>query len=143
MSYYIKYEAMENPNDLSSDLDRCHSKTHYDFAVLTHKMLKHMFKYIGHNVWHVLDNDGWSIDNKQENLIHSVKTIVFDKLQERVSFYDKLKESFYNIDTVRSNDYAQFSILLQVSSLRLKDQKFIKNLIKELKSFFYVETYNI
>jgi hypothetical protein len=164
MSLYIKDEKMEtsqeenresltegedvgimNDNvDLGIDIDRCHSKLHNDFAILISKMLKKNYKYIGHNEWiFTIENNIWKKDIKQQHLINEIKTTIFDKIQERVSFWDKKKELVKFVDENIYQDYAKFSTNLQLASLRLKDIRFLKALIKELKPFLYDEHHDV
>ena len=106
----------------------------YDIANVIYIILKNNFRYIENNVWEYLEDNKWYVDKKNEKLKHAIKTIVCKEFIERSIFWAKKTE------TVNSKSDMISSKLLFIGT-KLKEDKYISNIIKECKQFFINNEY--
>ena len=131
------HAAYDN-NEITKYIDMCAlNSSHYDIALVCYKYLLNKHRYIKNNIWEYMTitekgEDIWSIDNNNEHIIYSIKTIICSAFTER---------SIYWSSNTEDNTYQDTEIiskkLLNISS-KLKDTKYISLLIKECKQFFIV-----
>jgi hypothetical protein len=125
-----------NSSYLNNYIDICigSNGSHYDVAKVIYELIKDKFIYCGKNNWKYIENNENIIDEKQSKLKGELKSTVINNFIMRSNYWDdkSLSETDQNI----SLDY-QFksSILLQIGN-KLKDDKFLNCIIKELKQFF-------
>jgi len=106
----------------------------YDIANVIYISLKNNFRYIENNVWEYLEDNKWYIDKKNEKLKNAIKTIVCKYFIERSIFWAKKTEK------VNSKSDIISSKLLFIGT-KLKEDKYISNIIKECKQFFINNEY--
>lgn len=110
-------------------IDNSISLNHYDIALIAYELLKDNFRYKGKNNWEYYNNDKkeWIIDINKKELITSIKSIVVNK------YLDMIFKINADVN-VEDKDF-KITRLLQIAN-KLKNQKFIIDLIKELKQFY-------
>lgn len=116
--------------DIDKHIDNCISlkDNHYDIALISYELLKDKFRYKGKNNWEYYnDKNEWINDMNMKHLINGIKSIVVSKYLERV-----LK---INTDANIEDKDLKITRLLQIAN-KLKNEKFIIDLIKELKQFY-------
>lgn len=116
-------------------IDACiTSNTDYDIANVIHKILKDKYKYIENNTWEYFDDisNKWNIDIKNKNLKNAIKNDVCKEfIQRSIYWANKTK-------TVNSKTDIMSSKLLFIGN-KMKDDKYISNIIKECKQFFITD----
>lgn len=116
-------------------IDACiTSNTDYDIANVIYKILKDKYKYIENNTWEYFDNisNKWHIDIKNKNLKNAIKNDVCKEfIQRSIYWANKTK-------TVNSKTDIMSSKLLFIGN-KMKDDKYISNIIKECKQFFITD----
>lgn len=114
--------------------------SHYDMSLVIYHILKDKYRYLGDNLWQYKNiNDEWINDIKNNlHIINDIKSIVINYFLSRSTYW--LEESKTNDDISLSNDNQIKSVRILQYSSKLKDEKFIKEIMKEIKQFFY---YNI
>jgi hypothetical protein len=125
-----------NASYLNNYIDICigSNGSHYDVAKVIYELIKDKFIYSGKNIWKYIENNEHFIDEKQTKLKGELKSTVINNFIMRSNYWDdkSLGETDQNI----SLDYQiKSSILLQIGN-KLKDDKFLNCIIKELKQFF-------
>jgi hypothetical protein len=125
-----------NSSYLNNYIDICigSNGSHYDVAKVIYELIKNKFIYCGKNIWKYIENNEYFLDEKQLKLKGELKSTVINQFILRSNYWDD--KSFEETDKNVSLDY-QFksSILLQIGN-KLKDDKFLNCIIKELKQFF-------
>jgi len=116
-------------------IDTCiTSNTDYDIANVIHKILKDKYKYIENNTWEYFDDisNKWNIDIKNKNFKNAIKNDVCKEfIQRSIYWANKTK-------TVNSKTDIMSSKLLFIGN-KMKDDKYISNIIKECKQFFITD----
>lgn len=116
-------------------IDACiTSNTDYDIANVIYKILKDKYKYIENNTWEYFDDisNKWHIDIKNKNLKNAIKNDVCKEfIQRSIYWANKTK-------TVNSKTDIMSSKLLFIGN-KMKDDKYISNIIKECKQFFITD----
>jgi hypothetical protein len=127
MEYYLE--------NFYIDIDRCTNiKKEFDYAILVHKCFQNKYEY-SNNEWFIIQNNEKIKDIKTENLQNDIKNIISDIFVERSKYWEMQgkKEKDENI----KSDYEIKCSMLMNSANKIKtNQIFIKNIIKECKSFF-------
>lgn len=107
--------------------------SHYDISFVIYNILKDDFRYVGHNTWEYKINNEWKIDEKNTRLKYAIKSDVNNHFIERSKFWtDKSNINDINIEI----DNKLKSLKLLQFSNKLKDDKFILQIIKEVKQFY-------
>jgi hypothetical protein len=116
-------------------IDACiTSNTDYDIANVIHKILKDKYKYIENNTWEYFDDisNKWNIDIKNKNFKNAIKNDVCKEfIQRSIYWANKTK-------TINSKTDIMSSKLLFIGN-KMKDDKYISNIIKECKQFFITD----
>jgi len=114
---------MNNHNYL---LDKCiDSKgTHYDISLYIYEKIKNIYKYTNENQWLYFDNNIWNIDINLNYITNIIKSIIVNDFITRSLYWDNFNDC--SIKSIR---------LLEIAN-KLKNNKFIKDIIKELKQFY-------
>jgi hypothetical protein len=123
-------------NKLNEYIDICiySNGSHYDVSKVIYELIKDKFSYTGKNVWKFTNNDIIIIDDKQTYLRKELNTNVINAFILRGNYWDNKSNIESNINI--SNDYKiKSSMLFQIAN-KLKDNKYVINIIKELKQFF-------
>jgi hypothetical protein len=108
--------------------------SHYDVAKVIYELIKDKFNYCGKNIWKYVENNENIIDEKQTKLKGELKSTIINNFIMRSNYWDD--KSLSEIDKNISLDYQiKSSMLLQIGN-KLKDDKFLNCIIKELKQFF-------
>jgi hypothetical protein len=125
---------MNNTLNEYIDICICSNGSHYDVSKVIYELIKDKFSYCGKNIWKYNNNDIIIIDEKQHYLKNEVKSNVINTFILRGNYWDDKALIEPNINI--SNDYKiKSSILLQIAN-KLKDNKYLGHIIKELKQFF-------
>ena len=125
---------MNNTLNEYIDICICSNGSHYDVSKVIYELIKDKFSYCGKNIWKYNNNDIIIIDEKQHYLKNEVKSNVINTFIIRGNYWDDKALIEPNINI--SNDYKiKSSILLQIAN-KLKDNKYLGHIIKELKQFF-------
>jgi len=127
---------MDMDNKLNEYIDICiySNGSHYDVSKVIYELIKNKFSYTGKNVWKFTNNDIIIIDDKQTYLRKELNTNVINAFILRGNYWDNKSNIESNINI--SNDYKiKSSMLFQIAN-KLKDNKYVINIIKELKQFF-------
>ena len=127
---------MDMDNKLNEYIDICiySNGSHYDVSKVIYELIKDKFSYTGKNVWKFTNNDIIIIDDKQTYLRKELNTNVINAFILRGNYWDNKSNIESNINI--SNDYKiKSSMLFQIAN-KLKDNKYVINIIKELKQFF-------
>ena len=130
MEYYL--------DNYRIDIDRCiNTKSEYDFAILIHKCFKEKY-YYENNEWFILNENKEKIkDIKSESLTNDITDFIGTLIHKRSEYWDILSKK--EIDENIQSDYYIKSNLLINSATKIKtNQTFVKNIIKECKTFFYI-----
>lgn len=125
---------MNNSLNEYIDICICSNGSHYDVSRVIYELIKNKFYYCGKNIWKYNNNNIIIIDEKQNYLRNELKSNVINTFILRGNYWDDkaITETDINI----SNDYKiKSSILLQIAN-KLKDNKYLGHIIKELKQFF-------
>jgi len=123
-------------NKLNEYIDICiySNGSHYDVSKVIYELIKDKFSYTGKNVWKFTNNDIIIIDDKQTYLRKELNSNVINAFILRGNYWDNKSNIESNINI--SNDYKiKSSMLFQIAN-KLKDNKYVINIIKELKQFF-------
>ena len=116
-------------------IDACiTNNTDYDIAKVIHKILKDKYKYIENNMWEYFDDisNKWIIDIKNKNLKNAIKNDVCKEFIQRSIYWANQTK------TVNSKTDIMSSKLLFIGN-KMKDDKYISNIIKECKQFFITD----
>jgi hypothetical protein len=126
---------MNNTLNEYIDICICSNGSHYDVSKVIYELIKDKFSYCGKNIWKYNNNNNIIIDEKQNYLKNEVKSNVINIFIIRGNYWDDKALIEPNINI--SNDYKiKSSILLQIAN-KLKDNKYLGHIIKELKQFFH------
>ena len=93
------HAAYDN-NEITKYIDMCAlNSSHYDIALVCHKYLLNKHRYIKNNIWEYMTitekgEDIWSIDNNNEHIIYSIKTIICSAFTERSIYWSSNKPIF-------------------------------------------------
>lgn len=110
--------------------------SHYDISLVIYEIIKNKFKYIGNNIWEYKKNDEWINDEKNINLKSEIKSNVTNYFLERSKYWINKSIDENNIDkNIEVDNNLKSLKLLQISN-KLSDDKFISNIIKEIKQFY-------
>ena len=118
-------------------IDACITcNTDYDIANVIHKILKNKYKYIENNMWEYFDDisNKWNIDIKKKNLKNAIKNDVCKEFIQRSIYWANQTK------TVNSKTDIMSSKLLFIGN-KMKDDKYISNIIKECKQFFITDEF--
>lgn len=104
-----------------------------DVATVGHRILKNRYRYIGDNTWEYIDADGaWTVDNNRSRIEMAVKVDVCQAFMERALFWQD--ESLGTNIPERIDCQLRSQRLLQIC-LKLGKDKFVRDVIKELRAF--------
>lgn len=120
---------------INNYIDCCISSngSHYDISLVIYNILKDEYRYIGNNIWEYKNNDNWIIDEKNIRLKYSIKSTVNNFFIERSKYWiEKTNDNDINIEI----DNKLKSLKILQFSNKLKDDKFILQIIKEVKQFY-------
>jgi hypothetical protein len=124
-------------NNLDEYIDICigSNGSHYDVSKVIYELIKDKFIYCGKNIWKYNDNNNnFIIDEKQYYLRQELKSNIINNFILRSNYWDD-KSIIQNDINISLNYQLKSSILLQIAN-KLKDDKYINCIIKELKQFF-------
>ena len=124
-------------NNLDEYIDICigSNGSHYDVSKVIYELIKDKFIYCGKNIWKYNDNNNnFIIDEKQYYLRQELKSNIINNFILRSNYWDD-KSIIQNDINISLNYQLKSSILLQIAN-KLKDDKYINRIIKELKQFF-------
>lgn len=114
-------------------LDSCitNNKSHYDIAKFIHDCIKDIYFYNNNDgLWYLKNN----INDKNtiDSLKFFIKSSIVNQFISRSLYYSNLEESN---DDMKEQNSIKSVILLKIAN-NLKNDKFIKDIIKEIKQFF-------
>ncbi len=124
-------------NSINEYIDICigSNGSHYDVSKVIYELIKDKFIYCGKNIWKYNDNNNnFIIDEKQYQLRQELKSNIINNFILRSNYWDD-KSIIQNDINISLNYQLKSSILLQIAN-KLKDDKYINCIIKELKQFF-------
>ena len=124
---------MNNKDDINKYIDLCIiNSSDYDISIVIFKILNGKYRYLQNNLWEYYNDKAkkWILDNKNDNLKYSLKTIVCTHFTERSIFWNKDDAKLLHKD----NEMISRK-LLSIAS-KFKEDKYIYAIIKECKQFF-------
>lgn len=101
-------------------LDNCINISHYNIALYVYEIIKDRYRYNNKKWLLVEKNDDINYENK---LKEEIKTLIVNDFGNRSIYWSK------------NNDDIKSIKLLQVAD-KLKNEKFLKDIIKELPQFY-------
>ena len=104
-------------------LDNCVNITHYNISLYLYAILKNKYRYSDKQWFLIQETDNLNAENK---LRDEIKGIIINDFGNRSIYWSKSKNSDDNIKSVK---------LLQIVD-KLKNEKFLKDIIKELSQFY-------
>jgi hypothetical protein len=120
-------------------LDLCENSggSHHDVARAAHAVIGHSFRYLGDGKWEHLTPDGWRPDEKQSELRTQLRIMLGAAFTDRALFWHNMVE--------RVEDREKFDCQLRCYRLsqiavRLKRDRYLKDLVKECREFFVCES---
>ena len=130
MEYYL--------NNFTVDIDRCiNTKSEYDYAILVHKCFKEKY-YYENNEWFIINENKEKIkDIKSESLNNDIKEIITNILVCRSEYWEKLAKNEED-QNIQSDYYIKSNLFINCANKVKTNQQFVRNIIKECKSFFYI-----
>ena len=112
--------------------------SHYDIAKVIYEVIKDKYHYNGNNIWTVKVNDNWEVDNKNNNLRMEIRSSVTNHFISRSIYWtQQAREYEYANISICIDNQIKASKILQFSN-KLKDVKFVTQVIKELKQFYSI-----
>jgi hypothetical protein len=126
---------MLNIDIINNYIDCCigSNGSHYDISLVIYNILKDSYRYIGNNTWEYNDNNLWIVDEKNMKLKYSIKVDVNNYFIDRSKYWLDMNN---NNDINLEIDNKHKSLKILQYSNKLKDDKFISQIIKEVKQFY-------
>jgi len=123
-------------NHIDNYIDCCINSegSHYDVSVVTFEILKDNYKYDTDNIWKYKNNEDWVIDDKNTRLKLDIKTTIVNTFLSRSQYWSDNKPPDNNPNIICDNELKSLK-LLKISN-KIRDDKFISQLIKEIKQFY-------
>jgi len=121
----------------NDNIDSCIASkgVHYDVAKVIYELIKNKYIYNpDKNIWYYYNDNILLIDNKQEKLKQEIKSNVINAFILRGTYWDDTANKEQDINIKLHNQLNSFT-LFQIAN-KLKDNKYLNNIIKELKQFF-------
>ena len=114
----------------------------YNIAILISSILKNEYKYIGNNKWvyYSFDENIWLNDTKNKKLIDDINLNITNLILNRINNNDDLKTHYIN-DIDKYNNYEIINKKLLFIINKLNNKKYIKSIIKEVRSFLNDDIY--
>lgn len=114
----------------------------YNIAILISSILKNKYKYIGNNKWvyYSFDENIWLNDTKNKKLIDDINLNITNLILNRINYNDDLKTHYIN-DIDKYNNYQIINKKLLFIINKLNNKKYIKSIIKEVRSFLNDDIY--
>lgn len=114
----------------------------YNIAILISSILKNKYKYIGNNKWvyYSFDENIWLNDTKNKKLIDDINLNITNLILNRINNNDDLKTHYIN-DIDKYNNYEIINKKLLFIINKLNNKKYIKSIIKEVRSFLNDDIY--
>ena len=103
-------------------LDNCINMSHYNISLYIYDKLKNKYRY-NNKQWYLVDNDK---DNQEIKLKEEIIYIITNDFGNRSIYWSTLSNYENDIKSVK---------LLQIID-KLKNEKFLKDIIKELAQFY-------
>jgi hypothetical protein len=107
----------------------------FDVAQVAHRVLKDRFRYKGEQVWEYWDTE-WKVDENRHALDMAIKVDVCQVFMGRAMYWQE-QSMCENIST-RIDCQLRSHKLLELC-LKLGKDRFVKDVIKEARSFFSVD----
>jgi len=126
---------MLNNDIINNYIDCCigSNGSHYDISLVIYNILKDDYRYVGNNMWEYNNNNSWIIDEKNIKLKSAIKLDVNNYFIERSKYWLDMNN---NDDINLEIDNKHKSLKILQYSNKLKDDKFISKIIKEVKQFY-------
>lgn len=121
----------------NDNIDSCIASkgVHYDVAKVIYELIKNKYIYNpDKNIWYYYNDNILLIDNKQEKLKQEIKSNVINAFILRGTYWDDTANKEQDINIKLHNQLNSFT-LFQIAN-KLKDNKYLNNIIKELRQFF-------
>jgi hypothetical protein len=114
----------------------------YNIAILISSILKNKYKYIGNNKWvyYSFNENIWLNDTKNKKLIDDINLNITNLILNRINNNDDLKTHYIN-DIDKYNNYEIINKKLLFIINKLNNKKYIKSIIKEVRSFLNDDIY--
>lgn len=114
----------------------------YNIAILISSILKNKYKYTGNNKWiyYNLNENKWLNDKQNKKLIDDINFNITNLILNRINYYDDLKTQYVN-DIDKYNNYEIINKKLLFIINKLNNKKYIKSIIKEVRSFLNDDIY--
>lgn len=126
-----------NNNEINKLIDNITTDiSDYNIAILISSILKNKYKYMGNNKWvyYNLDENKWLNDKQNKKLIDDINYNITNLILNRINYYNDLKTYCIN-DIDKYNNYEIINKKLLFIINKLNNKKYIKSIIKEVRSF--------
>ena len=122
---------------INSYIDACSNLlTHYDVAIIVHKVFKNRYRFLGQSKWEYLNRDTntWIADERKKKLKSDIKTVIADLFISRAMYW--YGES-NKVNDINHEIHVKFmSEKMLRASHKIRNDKFIDVVIREAKPFF-------
>ena len=105
-------------------LDNCVNGSHYNISLYIFEIIKNKYRY-SDKIWLLVDSENNDI-NYEYKLKDEIRTLIVNNFGNRSIYWSEFNNYENNIKSVK---------LLQVMN-KLKNEKFLKDIIKELAQFY-------
>lgn len=105
---------------------------HYNIANIIHKLLKDKYYYYNKE-WFIKEDN--AIDTKANSLIFDIKENIANRFIDRASHWEKFEQVHEDQEQILQSKYKATRILHIANKLKSND-RYVKELIAELKTFF-------
>ena len=105
-------------------LDNCVNGSHYNISLYIFEIIKNKYRY-SDKIWLLVDSENNDI-NYENKLKDEIRTLIVNNFGNRSIYWSEFNNYENNIKSVK---------LLQVMN-KLKNEKFLKDIIKELAQFY-------
>lgn len=130
---------MSNVNEL---IDCCIGSrgSHYDIAKIAYLILRNDFTYHGNNTWYYRTSDmQWIIDEGRKELEMRIRLDICRAITERAIYWQNMAIISPANDISLRIDSQIRSVKLLNICMKLGKPRFLRELIKECRSFFVTE----
>ncbi len=114
--------------------------SHYDVARVVHGVLRNSFKYDGNNRWFYVhpDTGQWTFDDNKQELETRIRIDVCRVFTERAYYWQNVSLDVQTDMSLKIDAQLRSVSLLNIC-LKLGKERFLKELMKECRSFFVVD----
>lgn len=110
----------------------------FDIAKIVDVLLKNKHRYVGDNNWEYLDNNTntWKQDTDRNVIYSAIRNIVYQAFMDRSVYWQNC--AYTNDISLKIDCQLKCQKLLEIC-LKLKRDRFIKDVVKEARAFLSVD----